>query len=201
MKYTGLMALPVFTVMGIMAPDIVRLWMGEGYELSAQVLQLLLAGYFWVALSSSGSSVMVGIGKPYINTYYAIGQILLCSSLTVVMVQLYGVVGAAAGSAAAYTLGGLIYIVHSTYIFKIPFGRLINHRMARQVALLVLPGILLGIHHHRRTPDGLWELLAQVCLYGLVYGFLAVRYVVDDYDLEKISSVVPPVRHLSLLKR
>jgi len=201
MKYTGLMALPVFTVMGVMAPDIVRLWMGEGYEPSASVLQLLLVGYFWMAISSSGATVMVGIGKPYINTYYAIGQILLCSSLTVVMVQLYGVVGAAAGSSAAYTLGGLVYLVHSTHIFKIPFGRLVNHRMAGQVVLLVLPGVLLGIHHHRSPPDGVFDLLAQVCLYGLIYAFLAVRYVVDDYDLEKISAVLPPVRHLSLLRR
>ncbi len=31
MKFTGLMAIPIFTVMGVMAPDIVRLWMGSGH--------------------------------------------------------------------------------------------------------------------------------------------------------------------------
>jgi O-antigen/teichoic acid export membrane protein len=201
MKYTGLMAMPIFTIMGVMAPDIIRLWMGEGYELSARVLQLLLLGYFWLGLSSSGASVMVGIGKPYINTLYAVAQILLCTSLSIVMVQLFGVVGAAAGSAAAYTIGGLVYLVHSTYIFKIPFGRLINHRIAAQVALLFLPGVLLGVYHHQSPPGGIWGLLAQAGLYGVAYGFLVVRYVVDEYDLEKISAVLPPVRHLSFLRR
>jgi len=201
MKYTGLMAIPIFTVMGVMAPDIVRLWMGEGYELSARVLQLLLAGYFWMALSSSGANVMIGIGKPYINTYYAVAQILLCSTLSIAMIQFFGVLGAAAGSAMAYTLGGIIYLVHSTRIFKIPFGRLVNQRVAGQIVLSLLPGILLGIHHHRSSPGGIWGILAQASLYGTVYGLLVVRYVVDDYDLEKISAVIPPVRHLSFLRR
>jgi O-antigen/teichoic acid export membrane protein len=200
-KYTGLLAIPLFTAMGVTAPDIVRLWMGEGYELSARVLQLLLVGYFWIAISSSGASVMVGIGKPYINTYYAVGQILMCSSLTIVMVQFFGVVGVAAGSAVAYTLIGLVYLVHSSRIFEIPAGRLINHRIAGKIVLLIVPGILLGICHHRLSPAGVWGLLAQVSLYGLVYGLLTVRYVVDDYDLEKISAVVPAVRRLSILRR
>jgi len=200
-KYTGLLAIPLFTVMGVMGPDIVRLWMGEGYELSARVLQLLLVGYFWIAISSSGASVMVGIGKPYINTYYAVGQILMCSSLTIVMVQFFGVVGVAAGSAVAYTLIGLVYLVHSSRIFQIPVGRMISRRIAGKIALLIVPGILLGIWHHGRPPGGVWELLAQVSLYGLVYGLLMVRYVVDDYDMEKISAVVPQVRRLSFLRR
>jgi O-antigen/teichoic acid export membrane protein len=200
-KYTGMLAIPLFTVTGVLAPDIVRLWMGEGYAMSARVLQLLLVGYFWLAVSSSGASVMVGIGKPYINTYYSVGQILLCSCLTVVMVQFFGVVGVAAGSGAAYTLMGLVYMVHSSRIFGIPLDRIVNARIAGKIGLLLLPGVLLGIYHHRSPPAGVWELLIQVCLYGLVYGVLMVRYVVDDYDMEKISEVVPPVRRLSLLRR
>ena len=201
MKYTGLMAIPIFTVMGVMAPDIVRLWMGEGYELSARVLQLLLVGYFWLALSSSGANVMIGIGKPYINTYYAVAQILLCSSLSVVMIQFVGILGAAAGSAMAYTLGGIVYLVHSTHIFKIPFGRLVNQRVAGRIVLSLLPGVLLVIHHHRSPPEGVWGILVRAGLYGTAYGLLVVRYVVDDYDLEKISAVIPPVRLLSFLRR
>jgi O-antigen/teichoic acid export membrane protein len=201
MKVTGLMAIPIFTLMGVLAPDIVRLWMGEGYEQSAHVLQLLLVGYFWMVLSSSGLNVMIGIGKPYINTYYAVAQILLCSSLSILMVQFFGVLGAAAGSAMAYTLGGVVYLVHSTHIFKIPFGRMLNHRVAGRIVLLLLPGILLGLHHHDSPPGGIWGILVQAGLYGLVYGILAVRYVVDDYDLQKVSAVIPPVRHLAFLRR
>ena len=200
-KYTGLMAIPIFTVMGVMALDIVRLWMGEGYALSAHVLQLLLVGYFWLALSSSGANVMIGIGKPYINTYYAVAQILLCSTLSIVLVQFFGVLGAAAGSAAAYSLGGMIFLVHSTRIFGIPFGRLFSARVAGQIVLLLLPGVVFWSWHHRSPPGGIWAMMVQADLYGLVYGLLAVRYVVDDYDLEKISAVIPPVRHLSFLRR
>lgn len=200
-KYTALMAVPIFTVMSVMAPDIVRLWMGEGYEQAARVLQLLLAGYFWVTLSSSGANVMIGIGRPYINTYYAVGQILLCSSLSIAMVNFFGLLGVAAGSATAYTFGGIVYLIHSTHIFRIPFGRLINHRVALQVVLMLSPGIVLGMYHHRNPPEGVWGILIQAGLYGAVYGVLALRYVVDAFDLEKMSAVIPPVRRLSFLRR
>jgi O-antigen/teichoic acid export membrane protein len=200
-KYTALLAVPLFTVMSVMAPDIVRLWMGEGYALSARVLQFLLIGYFWLTLSFSGASVMIGIGKPYINTFYALAQILLCSSLSIVMVQFFGVLGAAAGSAMAYSIGGVVYLVHSTYIFKIPLRRLVNRRVAAQVVLLILPGVLLGMLHYRTPPEGIWGILVQASVYGIVYGLLVVRYVVDEYDLEKISAVLPPVRYLSFLRR
>jgi hypothetical protein len=100
-----------------------------------------------------------------------------------------------------YALGGIVYLVHSTRIFKIPFGQVLNYRVAGRIVLLLLPGILLGIHHYRSSPGGIWEILVQAGLYGTVYGLLAVRYAVDDYDLEKISAVIPPVRHLSILRR
>jgi O-antigen/teichoic acid export membrane protein len=200
-KYTALLAVPVFTVMGVMAADVVRLWMGDGYELSARVLQLLLVGYFWLTLSFSGASVMIGIGKPYINTVYSVVQIVLCSSLSVAMVHFFGVLGAAAGSAMAYTLGGGVYLLHSTRIFRIPFSRLINRRVAAQILLLLLPGVLLGVLHHRSPPAGVGGVLAQAALYGAAYALLAVRYVIDEYDLEKVSAVIPAVRRLSLLRR
>jgi hypothetical protein len=117
------------------------------------------------------------------------------------MVQFFGVLGAAAGSAMAYSIGGVVYLMHSTYIFKIPLRRFVNRRVAAQVVLLILPGVLLGMFHYRTPPEGIWGVLMQAGLYGVVYGLLVVRYVVDDYDLEKISAVLPPVRYLSFLRR
>jgi len=200
-KYTGLVAVPVFTLVGILAPAIVRLWIGEGYETSARIVQLLLTGYFWLVLSSSGMSVMVGIGRPYVNTVYAVAQIVLCTSLTVVMVYSFGVLGAAAGSGMAYMIGGITYLLHSTSIFGIPFSRIINRGILCKVLLVALPGFLLLAASAKHPAQGILDVLLLSFVYGALYVFLFVRYLIDDYDIAKISSVLPAVRHLSCLRR
>ena len=200
MKYTGLFAIPIFTVLGILARDIIYIWMGDGYEASARILQLLMIGYFWLVLSASGMTVMVGIGKPYINSIYAVAQILLCTTMSVIMIQIYGLYGAAAGSGGAFALGGIIYILHSSKIFRIPISRFLNPNVLGKALLTMIPGaLLLFLRHHWPSRDIL-HILIQCVLYGLVYGLIIFRYIIDDYDIDKISAVIPPVRHLALLK-
>lgn len=200
-KYTALLAIPVFTLVGVLAPALVEVWMGKGYEDSARVVQLLLAGYFWLVLASSGMSVMVGIGKPYVNTFYAVAQILLCTCLTVFMVRLHGLLGAAAGSGMAYLIGGITYLVHSTILFRIPLRRLVNRTILWKVLLLFLPALLLWALSSHCPPRGGLEILLQSCLFGVLYSLLLVRYLIDDYDIAKISAVLPAVRVLSFLRR
>lgn len=200
-KYTGILAVPVFTVVGGLAPCLVRLWMGEGYESSARVAQILLFGYFWLVLSSSGMSVMVGIGKPYVNTLYAVAQILLCTGLSVILVMRFGLYGAAAGSSLAYSVGSLAYLVHSSWIFRIPLARMVNGSVAGKVCLLLAPGILVLVLSARFPDPGIGGVLVLTGAYGLVYGLILLRYVVDAYDMEKISAVVPAVRHLAFFRR
>ncbi len=207
MKYTGLLAVAITTVVAVLSPDIIRLYMGEGFEQSARVLQLLWAGYFWLVLCASGMSVMVGIGRPYINTIYAVAQILLCSGLMVVMLHFFGLLGAAAGSGAAYTLGGLAYLVHSTIIFKIPFRRMIGLHVLGKILLLLLPAVPLALAHHlfpislSNRAEGALQLLGMLGAYGLLYGFLAIRYIMDDYEFTRICGVLPILRHAAFLRR
>lgn len=201
MKYTGIVGLLVFPSVGILAQDIIRLWMGNGYETSAVILQILLFGYFWLVISASSQSVMVGIGRPYVNTVYAVLQILLCSVLIVVLVAFYGLIGAAVGALVAYTLGGIIYQIHSIIIFGIPFQRIFNSAIMARVFLMIVPGVVWATIHHLYPPRGLPGLLAHLSCYLLLYGLLVIRYHIDDFDMEMVGAVVPAVRRLEFLRR
>ncbi len=201
MKYTGLLAIPTFVPAAIMAQDIVRIWMGEEYYVSARILQLLIPGYFFLAMASSGMSIMVGIGRPYVNTFYALAQIFLCSTLMIFMMRAYGVLGAAAGSGFAYSLGGITYVIHSTIIFKIPFSRIINGGVVGKVFLLNLPGIAWAAFAHRYSDLGIISTLTELFFYGITYWFLAIRYVIDDYDMEKSGGVMPRKKRLDVIRR
>lgn len=200
-KYTGLLAIPAFTIMGILAEEFILRWMGDGYGTSARILQLLLIGYFFLVLTASGSSVMVGIGKPYVNTLYAVVQIILCSTLMVIMVHFYGLMGAALSSTVAYTLGGIAYLIHSTIIFRIPLNRMINRNIFLKILLLLLPGGLWALVYKADPNRELSTVLIELACYLLLYSVLLIRYHIDDFDMEKIAAVIPAVRHLEPLRR
>jgi len=135
-----------------------------------------------------------------VNTFYAVAQIGLCTCLTVLMVRLHGLIGAAAGSGIAYLIGGITYLVHSTLIFRIPFSRLVNRAILCKVLLLSLPGILLWALSSHHPPRGVLEILLQSGLFGILYSFLVARYLIDDYDIAKIAVILPAVRYLSFLR-
>jgi len=201
MKYTGVVTIPLFTAVGILAPDLVRLWMGPGYESSARVLQLLLVGSFWLAITSSGQSVMVGIGKPYLNTLYAVLQIVLGSTLMIVMVHFFGLYGAAVSSLLTCSLGGMAYLVHSTLLFRIPFRRVLSVGILLRILTLLGPGVLWAAGRAVRPSEGAASILAQLLVYLALYGAVLIRYHIDDFDIEKIAQVVPAVRRLNFLRR
>jgi len=200
-KYTGIAAIPVFTAAGILAPDLIGLWMGPGYESSARVLQLLLVGSFWLVITASGQSVMVGIGKPYLNTFYALLQIVLGSALMVVLVRSHGLLGAALSSLATYSLGGCAYLFHSTLLFGIPLRRLLNARVLFHVLSLLAPGILWVVVRTLRPSGGPATTLLELVLYLALYAVLLIRYHIDDFDIEKMAQVLPAVRRLDFLRR
>jgi len=199
-KYTGILALPIFTLVGIMAGDIVRLWMGEGYGASADILRRLMIGYFPLVLCASGMTVMVGIGKPYVNTLYALVQIVLCSTLTVLMIHWYGLLGAALGSGLALCAGGIVYLFHSSRIFGIAPSRLLDPLILKKGALALVPTALLFAVHSSMPSHTVRTLLAEATLYCLVFVVVVTRYVIDEYDIAKISEVVAPFRYVSLLR-
>ncbi len=199
-KYTGILAIPLFTVIGIMADDIIRLWMGAGYETSAAILRCLMLGYFVLVLSASGMTVMVGIGKPHINSIYAVAQIVLCTTLTLLMVTRYGLIGAALGSGLALALGGLVYLVHSSHIFGIPSSRLVGTPPLKQSIIVLLPSGLLWIVDHVIASHDILLLLTESTVYFVVFAVVVARYVLDEYDIEKISKVISPFRYVAALR-
>jgi O-antigen/teichoic acid export membrane protein len=129
-----------------------------------------------------------------------LAQIVLCALLTVIMIHRYGLLGAAMGSGAALALGGIVYIFHSSHIFRIPFSFIMSPPVLRESILLITPSGLLWVLHHYCPSRDLFLIVIQCVLYSLAYGFLVLRYSIDDYDIEKISQVIPFVRYLHLFR-
>jgi len=201
MKYTSVLGAAIFLVSGVLAEPLIRVWMGEGYEQSARVLQILLVGFSMLVVIAPNLQVMVGIGRPYINTIYAVAQIALNLTLGPLLVWKFGIYGAACGASCAFSLGGAVFIVHSCRIFGIPLRSLFGRRFFISAGVIaILAAGLLWINH-RYPAQGLTDLAVYAFGFWMAYFLYTARYVIDEFDIEKFSRIIPWVRHLRALQK
>ncbi len=201
MKYTSVLGAAIFLVSGVLAEPLIRIWMGEGYEQSARVLQILLVGFSMLVVIAPNSQVMVGIGRPYINTIYALAQIALNLTLGPLLVWKYGIYGAAYGASSAFTIGGAVFIVHSCRIFGIPLRSLFGAKFFLSAGVIAMLAAGLGWVNHRHPAQGVIDLAVYSLGFCMLYFLYTVRYVMDEFDIEKLSRVIPWIRHLRVLQK
>jgi len=71
-KYVMFLGAPMMAVVIVAAPALVAAWMGTGYDLSAQSIQILAMGYLALCLGGAVGSVVQGIGRPGIQVKAAL---------------------------------------------------------------------------------------------------------------------------------
>jgi len=64
LKYIVLIGVCLLTVTFLLADPFLYLWLGTGYEISANTLKILMAGYFFNILTGPGFFILNGMGKP-----------------------------------------------------------------------------------------------------------------------------------------
>lgn len=114
--YSVSLSMPLLVIMFVLAEQIVQVWMGPGYEISATLLRFLLvttAAYtIWVEF---GKNMMIGLDRyKYILKYILIGSVLALLS-SIILVKKVGVVGVTWGM----MVGGLVMTYfHLSYYLK-----------------------------------------------------------------------------------
>jgi O-antigen/teichoic acid export membrane protein len=103
-KYCYTLTLPLFVVLVAMPHAIMRYWQGEIYARNgAAVLALLSAGGLFEALTTTPAMIIVGVGRPDIQAYFAIGAGVMNTALCFILIPRFGITGAA--EAFAITAG------------------------------------------------------------------------------------------------
>jgi O-antigen/teichoic acid export membrane protein len=109
-RYAGMVAIPLFAWLMIASPLLMTAWVGDGYESSVVVLQVLSVGFLIYCLAGPVTPLVQGMGKPEYQRNAELVSVVLNIVLSVALIKRYGFVGAPVGTAIAISAGSIYYV-------------------------------------------------------------------------------------------
>lgn len=142
-KYLTLVSVPVFIFIFVFAELIMTTWLGAGYEISAQILQILVIGQLInMTVSAPGNSIIPNLGFPKYQMYEGLIFLGVNLILSFVLIKFYGILGAAIGNTISTSIASLYIFIVSTKFFKERRGDIINGNYSKPFIAGILSGVL-----------------------------------------------------------
>jgi O-antigen/teichoic acid export membrane protein len=204
-KYLAFLIAPVFIFLVVSAGPVMRIWMEEGYEQAALIIQVLASAYLLNTIAQVASSICVAIDMPQLMAGGSIIIIVSNVILSIVCIKRFGFVGVAWGTMLSVNLGTAYFLIRLQRALKIPIRKLI-YAIAPFIMMSLLPAAVVFILHSimRNLGAGLSrgvslmvlliEGLAFICLY-CVGVYAAKLFSINDIDF--LSAKLPFIRFLA----
>jgi len=201
LKFSAMIIIPAVFVL-IAFPDVVlRSVFGPSYVLAAMTLQILTAAMIASTLFAILQSIAAGIGKPIIITEVVGAMACLNFIVNLVLIPLYGIVGAAVATFISSLVGLFLlhYLLRKFVRFTAPISSLSKTIVAGLLTLLFILGLKSIIVLYPWWLEAIVVVVPSLLLYtGLI---LAMRTICRK-DLELLRGVVPiPKRLARIIER
>jgi len=144
-KYLALIAVPLFTFIIISAPDIMMIWMGPGYGISAWVIQILGVGWLCAVLSAMRSIILQAIARPDIEMKAGLVAAVLNIPLSIIFIVLFGFSGVVLGTSIALFFSVVYATIRLHKEIQLPIGRFLKTSVLKTVTICICIGLPLWI--------------------------------------------------------
>jgi len=178
----------------VVGSNFVGIWMGEKYALiCAPILTILFISQIVKGPQQLSYSILQGIGKhkqfAYLNFFFSF----LNLGLNIVLVQKYGLIGVASGTAITQILFyGVLVPVMTHRILKTSLFDYLKQTYLRSIVPTVILAIALYCLAWIREPDGYLILLGQALLAAVFYLIAVYLFMLDtderNYVREKVRN-------------
>ncbi len=191
-KFLALGAVPFCLLVVGLAQPFIRLWMGEGFELAALTLQLLMPFYLVNVLTVPGVFILNGINRPEVAMRTALCAGLVNIFAGLILVRSFGYFGLIAGVAGSLTLA-------SGY-FMVTLHRCLGELDRRIYAGILIKPLLLSLpmawalHYFdsRVLIDDVFMLVAAGAVYAVVVGgLLFAGGYLDAFERKQLLGLLP----------
>ncbi len=207
-KYLLLVSLPIFSFIILFADKLIFAWVGEGYEVSAHILQVLALGSFVnLICSAPGTSITASIGIP---KYLMIeGFIFLAINLVLsfLLVKYYGILGAAYGNAVSASIAAIYVYISTARFFRKEHGKIIKEIYLKPFLCCII-SILISYMFMVLLSNVIdlsvrYQLILSLALSGIIF---TVAYTISifsiGYVIEKDISIIAKILlHIFPFKR
>lgn len=117
-RYVAFSSAFIFGTLFIFSPLLVKLWLGEGFEMTAKATQILSFGHFFNMLTGPGASVLLAQNKPRILVFSSTFAALANIVFSLIGIYYLGFYGAILGTTASLVLVDSLYIYLFPKYFK-----------------------------------------------------------------------------------
>jgi len=173
LKYIMVLEVPVFVCVGVFAHPLITIWLGEGKELIATTLQVLIIPNFVNLMTGPAYFISLGVGKASYGMYSSIVGLVVNIALSFFLLLSFGYFGAVAGTFVALLIEAFLFLSmfhRALGIRWAPFLSMFLHPIgAATVAVLVAEGIGAFV-----TPIVL-KTVVMVCSTVAVYVFALLK--------------------------
>lgn len=140
--YLSFAAAPAFVFLMVFAPELIRLWMGEGYGAAALALRVLSAGWMVnTILGSVGGAFVQALGRPEVQMRGALLNIFLNPLLSIALIYAAGFPGAVTGTSLSVAVSALYFTWDLHRRFRLPLRNVLLRGLAVPVGLAALAAL------------------------------------------------------------
>lgn len=199
-KYLSLITFPLFTFLIISAQHLMIVWMGQGYEKSAWIIQILAVGWLFNILIGIGCSVVQAIGKPEIQMRSSLINTILNLTLSVILIIKLGLVGVVIGTSISVFLsaGYFIIVLHKELKLSLmSFLREVTlHSLVTCISIglpvWILSFVIQGLFLDSNRIISLTILLMQgILIFGFYLISLLYKKPFDETDIDFFNNKIP----------
>ena len=117
-KYVAMLTVAVAAFLMLEARSVLTFWLGNGFENSVVLVQILAIGYAVNILGGAASQTGAGVGRPEFDMRSTLVLAVLNPVFGILLVQQFGAAGAAAGTTLAFVISTIYLLVtfHRNYV-------------------------------------------------------------------------------------
>jgi O-antigen/teichoic acid export membrane protein len=188
-KYVLLLMGPIMLAAIFFAEAILRLWLGGDFpEKSTLVFQILAVGVLVNSLGYMPYSLLQGIGRPDLPAKLQLLQLPFYIAIAWLLVNRWGIAGAAAAWAIRASADGLLLFVASFRVYRLSSRLFVENALLR--AILVLLALLATAYLTSSLGLDLSFQVGIIALLMMLFAWAIWRYALDSGERNLLIGLV-----------
>lgn len=136
-------------ILAVLGDRLIRLWVGEGFGESVQVLLLLLPAYLFANGMHPTSSILYGTSRHRVLSIIVITEGLANLGLSLLFIRMWGIVGVALGTAIPMLIARLFVVpIYACRTIQLPYRTFIREALGPAVVPFIGAGLLAHLLKH-----------------------------------------------------
>lgn len=180
-RLQALFLLLVLSGLCLFGDRFIGLWLGSEYALSYVIMLIVLIPYTLELVGNARNIVLQVKGLYWLRSVPVLAIAVLNIPLTVVLIRLYGIIGAAVSTAIGLLAGYACVAVLLQVRVGLDMGRYFAG-LARGLAPAMLAAVAGGLVIDRLVPTGWIGLIACAAIYTVLYGALILALGMNAYE-------------------